>query len=147
MVLSQLRSKFSVRDIFISGKYLMARKERENGSSVNARTIPLTVEHTTRNNDSVNAAFCNYLETRNGEVCESKEGNIKRSQIISKLQGILEGWVCDIAVKKTTTIGSARLRVFGSQRLGCHNASADIDCLCLAPNLCTKTWYQEQIWC
>lgn len=116
----------------------MARKERENGSSVNARTIPLTVEHTTRNNDSVNAAFCNYLETRNGEVCESKEGNIKRSQIISKLQGILEGWVCDIAVKKTTTIGSAKLRVFGSQRLGCHNASADIDCLCLAPNFVTR---------
>ena len=32
----------------------------------------------------------------------------------------------------------AQLRVFGSQRLGCHNASADIDCLCLAPNYVTR---------
>ena len=86
-------------------------------------------------------ALNKYLFQQEDDLFETESGEIKRERIILKLQDIVKDWVRDIGAKKQIECnegGGSQLKIFGSQRLGVHNASADIDCLCVAPNFVSR---------
>ena len=86
-------------------------------------------------------ALSKFIHAQGGQLYESVQGERNRQVIVAKLQEIITDFVCEIGLKKGIECvkgGVAQLAIFGSQRIGCHNASADIDCLCLAPNFVSR---------
>ncbi|EFC44986.1 predicted protein [Naegleria gruberi] len=73
----------------------------------------------------------------------SDEENKKREEVLAKLDGIIKGWVKQVCLKQglseefVSSAGS-KLVTFGSFRLGVHGPGADIDTLCIVPNMVEK---------
>ena len=115
----------------------------------------------------VNEALNTYLLLQGEEIYETEAGEVRRNNTIRKLEGIVKNWVNQVGnaleeeevggeveivggggAKKNNTTNNkeygAQLTIFGSQRLGVHNASADIDVLCIAPEFITRELFFEK---
>jgi poly(A) polymerase len=75
---------------------------------------------------------------------ETEEGDQHRAAAVAKLESIVKEWVTclgqerNLGLEQTEGGGGTHLRIFGSQRLGVHNVSADIDTLCIVPSFLTR---------
>ena len=96
-----------------------------------------------------NAALEKFLKLNRNEVCETVEGQVQRDKVVEKLKEIVKCWSSNLAKERCPeedqiVDGGIQLKIFGSQRLGVHNSSADIDILCIAPQFCSRDDFFEK---
>ena len=93
---------------------------------------------------AANVVMMRHLEELSevGEpLFETMDGNSKRNAVCEKVEGILKAWVEDLGSRRKQGVkecewkdgGGTELHIFGSQRLGVHNSSSDIDMLAVMP--------------
>jgi poly(A) polymerase len=86
----------------------------------------------------------------NGAVYETPAGERARLAAIEKLRALACEWATQLGRSKSVPAenciggGGIQLRVFGSTRLGVHNADSDIDILFLAPSFVTRQDFFNQ---
>ncbi|KAG2377610.1 hypothetical protein C9374_009126 [Naegleria lovaniensis] len=73
----------------------------------------------------------------------SDEENRKRFEVLAKLDGLIKIWVKKVCLKQglsedLVAEAGSKLVTFGSFRLGVHGPGADIDTLCIVPNMIEK---------
>ena len=69
---------------------------------------------------------------------ESQDESIKREEVLSKLNKIIEDFILQVGISKgmheeIAKNSGGKIYTFGSYRLGVHGPGADIDVLCVAP--------------
>ena len=133
-------------------------------------TPPLSILEPNEIDLLINEALHTYLLLQGEEIYETEAGEMRRNKTICKLEGIVKNWVNQVGSifeatstserlpEKGEIVGvggvvvgggakkeyGAQLTIFGSQRLGVHNASADIDVLCMAPEFITRELFFEK---
>ncbi|KAL9648156.1 hypothetical protein ABK040_012689 [Willaertia magna] len=73
----------------------------------------------------------------------SQEENQKREEVLAKLDELISQWTKKVCLKQglseeLANEAGAKLVTFGSYRLGVHGPNADIDTLCIVPNIVEK---------
>ena len=81
-------------------------------------------------------ALLTFLQARN--LYESEAQSKLRRNVLTEFQTVLQNWASSIPTTTTTTTTVVHVCTFGSYRLGVHNASSDIDALCLVPTHVTR---------
>eukprot|EP01041_Mallomonas_annulata_P009225 gene9225-19137_t len=106
-------------------------------------TPPISYQFPTVNDMQINDELEDYLKS--SMVYDTPEGQINRTNVLSKLHEIVEDWVRIVGSSKNisesilSNAGNVQLRIFGSQRLGVNTPDSDIDILCLAPNFVNRS--------
>mgnify|MGYP003386042173 FL=1 len=124
----------------------MTSVEPTNGPTYMGTSPPISYSLPTVSEFAIDAEMFRYLQGC-GTVFETVEGDISRSDAVHILEIIVSSWVTSVGLKKNmpaetvTNGGGVQLRVYGSQRLGVHSTTADIDMLCLAPCYVTREDY------
>lgn len=105
--------------------------------------IPFSTEEPTSVEIQQNDSMEDYLFS-SGAIYETPNGELMRVAVIEKLRRIVSDWSTTIGKEKSVHEdyiadgGGIQLRIFGSTRLGVHNADSDIDILCLAPSFISR---------
>lgn len=85
------------------------------------------------------------------EVPLESEGELKkRERVLTGLKNVVLDWIVSIAKKKgyseeVQRAAGGKLYTSGSYRLGVHEPGADIDTICVAPSICVKEDFFEEL--
>ena len=105
-------------------------------------TRPLSDQAPTQEEIKANEVMMHHLMElgEQGEALfETSDGDKEREVVKNKIETLVKSWVSELGRKKGIDEalledgGGARLYIFGSQRLGVHNSSSDIDMLGVVP--------------
>ena len=121
----------------------MRKDDSSSSSEYYSVATPLSLAEPTFEDLAKNEEMEIYM-FNTGLVYETEEGERNRILAIQKLRRIAYEWSLELAKLKNITeqfsmeYGGIQLRIFGSTRLGVHNADSDIDILCLAASYITR---------
>jgi len=79
-------------------------------------------------------ALLTFLRARN--LYESEAQSKLRRNVLTEFQVVFQNWASSINTNNSNTV--VHVCTFGSYRLGVHNASSDIDVLCMVPTHVTR---------
>ena len=127
-----------------SNEQLKSNSRTSSPSFLNGFSEPISLNEPTNDDLDMNKGMLEYINELGDKVLESDIGEENRRNSVATLHSIIIKWVTAMGKlkklpKNTYDKGAGvQLKIFGSQRLNVHNASSDIDILCIAPNFITR---------